>query len=205
MNKIGTRNLQTDRLDLRVPTMNEQKRLWEILMLEEIRKYYLTIPKSRREKMLSWEIQEPFYQDKVNHAKDDDTFDWSIFLRGTDVCIGKISLHQAKVEFDEEENESNRGLGWYLDPKYQGMGYMKEAASKVLEYMFNEVDINKIITSTALNNYSSWYLMEKLGFVYTGQNKYVEHTFEDAPSLNKIYELTREQYCKNNGISKKIK
>lgn len=200
MNKIGTKNLQTERLDLRVPTMEEQKKLWEILMIDEVRKYYLTIPKSRREKMLSWEIQEPFYIEKVRHACDKDVFDWSIFLKDTNICIGKISFHQASVEFVEDSNEANRGLGWYLDPKYQGNGYMKEAGNAALNYMFNEVGISKIITSTGIKNVSSWKLMESLGFVYTEKNKFVEHTFEDEPSLNKIYELTSEQYQKINKV-----
>ena len=30
MNKINSKNLYTDRLELRIPTMEEQHRLWEI-------------------------------------------------------------------------------------------------------------------------------------------------------------------------------
>ena len=46
--------------------MKEQKRLWEILILPEVNKYYLVIPKKRKEKFLDWNIQEEFYNKKVN-------------------------------------------------------------------------------------------------------------------------------------------
>ena len=36
MNKIDSKNLYTNRLELRIPTMEEQYRLWEILMMNLI-------------------------------------------------------------------------------------------------------------------------------------------------------------------------
>ena len=39
MNKINSENLYTDRLELRIPIMEEQHRLWEILIDEDINQY----------------------------------------------------------------------------------------------------------------------------------------------------------------------
>ena len=44
MNKINSKNLYTDRLELRIPTMEEQQRLWEILINEDINQYYFPPP-----------------------------------------------------------------------------------------------------------------------------------------------------------------
>lgn len=44
MNKINSKNLYTDRLELRIPTMEEQHRLWEILINEDINQYYFPTP-----------------------------------------------------------------------------------------------------------------------------------------------------------------
>ena len=44
MNKINSKNLYTDRLELRIPTMEEQHRLWEILINEDVNKYYFPTP-----------------------------------------------------------------------------------------------------------------------------------------------------------------
>lgn len=40
MNFLGSKTIETDRLILRTQTMNEQKRLWEILMIPEVNKYF---------------------------------------------------------------------------------------------------------------------------------------------------------------------
>ena len=42
MNLIGSKTIETERLILRSSKMEEQKRLWEILMISEVNKWYLT-------------------------------------------------------------------------------------------------------------------------------------------------------------------
>lgn len=44
MNKINSKNLYTERLDLKIPTMSEQHRLWEILSDENVNQYYFPTP-----------------------------------------------------------------------------------------------------------------------------------------------------------------
>ena len=79
MNLLGTKEIVTDRLILKIPTMKEQKILWEILMIPEVNRYYLDINKKFKDRLLNWKIQKKFYEEKVNHAKDKDKFEWSIF------------------------------------------------------------------------------------------------------------------------------
>ena len=104
INKINSKNLYTDRLELRIPTMEEQHRLWEILINEDINQYYFPTPdrifdknnlskdniedlkKARRifiEQLSDWKRQEPFYEKKIEsiQAQDDSQkYTWSIFL-----------------------------------------------------------------------------------------------------------------------------
>ena len=44
MKSIDSKNLYTDRLELRIPIMDEQHRLWEILINEEVNQYYFPTP-----------------------------------------------------------------------------------------------------------------------------------------------------------------
>ena len=44
MNKLNSKNLYTSRLELRLPTMKEQYRLWEILIDENVNRYYFPTP-----------------------------------------------------------------------------------------------------------------------------------------------------------------
>ena len=187
MKKINSKNIYTDRLELRIPTMEEQHRLWEILINEEINQYYFQTPnrifdknnlskndisdlkEARRifmKQLSDWERQEPFYEKKIECIKEQDDsqkFTWSIFLKGTNIVIGQITC-QPK----DNEPENIRDVGWYIDPQYQGLGYATEAAIAMINFMFNEVEITEIKTSAAEINSGSWKIMEKLGFKYVG-------------------------------------
>ena len=54
MNFIGTKTIETERLILKPQTMDEQKRLWEILMIPSVNSVYLTTPAKYREKLKDW-------------------------------------------------------------------------------------------------------------------------------------------------------
>ncbi len=207
MNKINSRNLYTDRLELRIPTMEEQHKLWEILINETVNRYYFPTPdrifdkynlskedindlKTARkifmEQLSDWERQKPFYEKKIeciNSQDDSQKFTWSIFLTDTDTVIGQITC-QPK----DDEPENIRDIGWYIDPNYQRQGYATEAAIAVLDFMFNEVEITDIKTSAAEINPGSWKLMDKLGFKYVGNKK--STYFKDNEIL-----VSKEYYC----------
>ena len=194
MNLIGSKIIETERLILKPQTMQEQKRLWEILMIPEVNKVYLTTPAKFRDKLKDWSKQEPFYEEKINHANDNDVFEWSIFLKETNECIGKIDYHEYSKEDNEINDLSIRGVGWYIDPIHQGKGYGTEAAKHTLKYMFEEVQITKIITGAAIDNPASWKIMDRLGYKKLPQTKLVTYTYLDEPVEIYTYEITKEQY-----------
>lgn len=194
MNLIGSKIIETERLILKPQTMQEQKRLWEILMIPEVNKVYLTTPAKFRDKLKDWSKQEPFYEEKISHANDNDVFEWSIFLKDTNECIGKIDYHEYSKEDNEINDLSIRGVGWYIDPIHQGKGYGTEAAKHTLKYMFEEVEISKIITGAAIDNLASWKIMDRLGYKKLPQTKLVTYTYLDEPVEIYTYEITKEQY-----------
>ena len=194
MNLIGSKIIETERLILKPQTMQEQKRLWEILMIPEVNRVYLTTPAKFRDKLKDWSKQEPFYEEKISHANDNDVFEWSIFLKGTNECIGKIDYHEYSKEDNEINDLSIRGVGWYIDPIHQGKGYGTEAARHTLKYMFEEVQITKIITGAAIDNPASWKIMDRLGYKKLPQTKLVTYTYLDEPVEIYTYEITKEQY-----------
>ena len=44
MKNISIRRLETERLLLKIPSINEQKDLWEIVRKEEVNRYYFPTP-----------------------------------------------------------------------------------------------------------------------------------------------------------------
>jgi len=206
MNKVGLTNLNTNRLELRIPTINEQHRLWEILINENVNALYFPTPdrifnkynlnrtniedlkKAREiftEQLSDWERQEPFYKQKIDSIMNEDDvnrFTWSIFLKGTDIVIGQITC-QPKDDMPEDI----RDVGWYIDPNYQGQGFATEAAEAVLDYMFNVVDILEIQTSAASINPASWKIMERLGFKYIGEKPSTYFSGDEILNVKEYY------------------
>lgn len=194
MNFLGSKTIETDRLILRTQTMNEQKRLWEILMIPEVNKYFLTVPPKFREKLKEWDKQQKFYEDDMKHANDNNVFRWSIFLKDTGECIGRLSCHEGHDEDESINNQNIRGVGWIIDPKFQGHGYGTEAAKAMIDFMFLECEIEQIITGAAICNPASWRIMEKLGFERQEKTKMIQYTFLDELKEIYSYVMTKERY-----------
>ena len=203
MNYLGSRTLETDRLILKAQTMTEQRKLWEILMIPGVNKYFLTVPVKFRDKLIDWSKQEVFYKEDMKHANDNDIFRWSIFLKSTGECIGRISCHEANTEDTSINDPEVRGVGWIIDPKHQGNGYGTEAAKAMIDYMFVDCDIKEIITGAAICNPASWRIMERLGFVRQENTKMVQYTFLDELTEDYSYTMTKERYLMLNSQSKR--
>lgn len=204
MKNIPIRDFETDNLIIKKPTIEEQYALWNILRDEMVNKYYFPTPdrifikynlkkdnikdlkEARKiflEQLNDWERQKPFYEKKIKDIEDEENsqkFTWSIFLK-TGIPIGQITV-QPKEEYPD--NPEIRDVGWFIDPKYQGHGYGTEAATEVLRFMFEEVEIEKIITSAAIINRGSWRIMEKLGFERVGEKK---STYFDGDNILMSY------------------
>ena len=194
MKYLGSKELETERLVLKAQTMEEQKYLWSLLMIPEVNMYYLTVPKKISEKLRDWNIQKDYYKTDMEHASDKDIFRWSIFLKSTGECIGRVSCYEAHDEDENITNPSIRGVGWFIDPKYQGYGYGYEAAKAMVDYMFNECDIDEIKTGAAIQNPASWKIMEKLGFIRLDKTKMVEYTYLEDAVEDYQYYITKEIY-----------
>ena len=198
MKLLGSKTLETDRLILKAQTMEEQQYLWSVLMIPEVNRYYLTVPKKFAEKLKDWSKQEEYYKADMEHANDPDVFRWSVFIKETGECIGRVSCHEASHEGYETSDPSIRGVGWYIDPKFKGNGYGYEAAKAMMDYMFNECDVTEIKTGAAIQNPASWKIMEKFGFEKQDYTKMVEYTYLNEPVEDYQYRLTKEMYLENN-------
>ncbi len=198
------RNIETERLSLRVPTMEEQYDLWLILRQERVNKWYMPTPKrfkgdraAFQESLNNWDDMKRFYKMKIDDIEgEENKYTWSIFLRENGEVIGQMT---AQPRPDYPNNPEIRDVGWFINPDYQGCGYAYEAASAVIDFMFDKIGIEEIKTSCAQVNVGSWKLMEKLGFERVGEK---ESTYLDDEGNNLsgyCYEITKEKYlsCKD--------
>lgn len=191
MKLLGSKQLETNRLILHKTEDSDLKELWNILCLESVNKYYLTSKLN-----LDWEKEKVFQKKKLEKASDLDVFCWTISLKSTNEIIGQISVHERSLEDENCTDKSIRGIGWYLDPNFQKVGYATEAALEVLKYMFLEVEIEKIVTESAIKNPSSWTLMEFLGFKRLEETSKIKYTFLDKEEDCYNYVLTKKDFLK---------
>jgi len=72
--------------------------------------------------------------------------------------IGDIGIH-----FFGKENKQVE-IGCTLHKKFQHKGYATESLKKVIEYLFNELEKHRIITSIDPENINSIELVKRIGF-----------------------------------------
>ena len=203
MNFIGSKTLETERLILRRSHMEEQKRLWEILMIPEVNKFYLVGAKkhANNPEHWTWKVQEEYYRLKVEKADHDDVFGWSVFLKSEYTHSGKEEVIGQVTAQESGEDLEIRDVGWYIDPAYQEHGYATEAAKAMIDYMFGEVAIDAIVSSAVKDNVASCKIFEKLGFMSIGETtKESPYTFYDGILTFANYNLTKEKYLENENI-----
>lgn len=109
---------------------------------------------------------------------------WRLFDLKTDEFIGCCGLRP----FKEKEHE----LGFHLRPKFWGQGYAAEAASAVVNYAFNVLQVKGLISGHHPENIASKKVLAKLGFSSIG-DKFYEPTGLYHPTYELHGILQRDQ------------
>ncbi len=107
--------------------------------------------------------------------------DRAIVLKQSGALIGSVGLVQSFSLFDRLPFFQTRravhspalhklmspemGLFWLIDPAHQGHGYATEAARALIDYAFTEMNLKRIVATTAYDNHASIGVMRKLGMI----------------------------------------
>jgi RimJ/RimL family protein N-acetyltransferase len=83
-------------------------------------------------------------------------------------------------------------IGWRLKKSAWGKGYATEGAKKCLEYAFNELKIDTIVSVCTINNKNSESVMKKIGMTKKGGFKHPK--LKDYPEYENCiwYEIKKE-------------
>jgi len=96
---------------------------------------------------------------KISELIEKDNGCWKVINKETLEFMGLISVgkhHDGK--YDE--------ISYEFLPEYWGMGYASESINEVIQYIFVEMKLPKILAETQLKNEKSVKLLEKLGFIF---------------------------------------
>ena len=96
--------------------------------------------------------------------KDNKVF--AIVYKENNKVIGSLGVEKYGMEdkLDEFKNLYGREIGYVLSKDYWGKGLMKEAVKCVINYLFNECNLDFIICGYYLFNNQSKRVQEKCGF-----------------------------------------
>ncbi|WP_096155282.1 MULTISPECIES: GNAT family N-acetyltransferase [Bacillus] len=130
------------------------------------------------------------------------------FIEGTIKQLGNNNGFQAGIWYKGELagviglhgiNWANKStsLGYWLGEEFQGVGLMTSACKSVIEYCFNELNLNRIEIRAATENLKSQAIPERLGFKREGcirsseflYDRYVDHF---------VFGLIKEDYNEPN-------
>lgn len=117
------------------------------------------------------------------------------FMRGTSLDLGifKDEMLIGKVKLSNIVYGVFKSgiIGYSIDEKYQGRGYMKEAVSLLCEYAFDEMDLHRIEASVLLQNEKSQRVLKSCGFKELGINEkylYINGEWRDHITFYKLSE-----------------
>jgi RimJ/RimL family protein N-acetyltransferase len=116
----------------------------------------------------------------------DTWFQIAIEEKNTGTLIGDCAIHTLP-DINQVE------IGYTLDPRYQNKGYAIETVSCLIDYLFNDLKMHRIIAITDVRNQKSAHLLEKLGMRREGH--FIKNIFFRGQYADEyLYALLKEEY-----------
>ncbi len=147
--------LETPRLLLRAPSMDDVQDIERLAGDYEIARYTLNIPHPYPQgAAVKWLRQ---MRDRSNAR----SFAFAVTRREDATFLGMVGIH-AHERFNRAE------IGYWIGIPYWGRGYMTEAARRVLQFGFEKLNLTRIQATYLTENPASRRVMEKIGMTYEG-------------------------------------
>lgn len=115
---------------------------------------------------------------------------WGIEDRKSHKLIGSIGLHKDS----RRDNPKSLMLGYVLSEDYWGKGLMLEASRAVLNYGFNDLNMDIITVYHYPFNKQSESVIKNLGFKYEGLLRQATLRYDGVILDNMCYSLTRDEF-----------
>lgn len=94
----------------------------------------------------------------------------------------------------KRSNPDLKMIGYWLEESLWGKGIMTEAATEVIRYGFEELDLPMITSNCFTYNIGSKTIIEKLGMKFEGTLRQAEKRFDGKVFDLYMYSLTKDEY-----------
>lgn len=173
--------LETERLLLRKITLDDVEDIFFYGSNEEVSKY------------VTWDTHrtltdaKEFVQFVLNQYENNKVSPWGIEYKGNGRLIGTIDF----VSWQPKHNSAE--IGYVISPDYWGKGIATEAAKKVIEFGFEQMDLVRIQARCFIKNIGSSRVMEKAGMSYEGILRKVAFVKGEHHDL-KVYSILKDEF-----------
>jgi ribosomal-protein-alanine N-acetyltransferase len=142
--------IETERLILRRPTLDDTDAIVAIETDPDVARQTPEIGVTHEAVTEYIRVQEDLEPFQLGRC-----FDLLLEFRDSGSLIGLVSL---------VHREPSQGqIGWALHGAHRGRGYATEAAISLTKYAFETVGLHRVHADTAIDNVTSWRVMERIG------------------------------------------
>ena len=157
MKHIGTQTIETERLILRRFTLEDAPAVFANYASDENVTRYMAWDRHETvadsEKVLTQWVQD---------YEKPDFYEWAIVWKELGQPIGNIEV----LSVDDYVQKAN--LGYSIGTAYWGKGIMPEALKAVIDFLFDEVGLNRVEACHDSRNPNSGKVMRKCGMTHEG-------------------------------------
>ena len=164
MKHLGTKTLETPRLVLRRLTVEDAQAMYDNWASDPEVTKYLTWPTHG-----SVEVSRMVLADWVESYEKDDFYQWGIEFKELGQLVGTIAV----VAHNDEVEEAH--IGYCMGRRWWHQGIMSESLSAVMDYLFDEVGMNRIDSRHDPRNPHSGNVMKKCGMKFEGTLRQSDH------------------------------
>ena len=113
---------------------------------------------------------------------------WAIVLKETGEAIGAMG-YMPKCELNLSARKGEPLVGYWIGKPYWNKGICTEALQLMLDYIRHETNYSSLISSHYIDNPASGRVMEKCGFVPTGETAVDTTLFDGREHLMRVLRL----------------
>lgn len=157
MKLLGTLVLETERLILRPFKVSDAADLFHNWASDNNVTRYLTWPTHS-----SMDVTKMVIKSWIDQYEDLRFYQWCIEYKENHQAIGSISVVELNENIDGAE------IGYCIGVNYWNQGITAEACKAVIEFLFEQVECNRISAKHDINNPNSGKVMKKCGMKYEG-------------------------------------
>ncbi len=137
---------------------------------------------------LDFQASNELYDRIVAHHKKHGYGLYAVELKENGKFIGFIGFAHPSFEADFTPCIE---IGWRLDEIYWKKGYATEGAKACLDYGFNQLSFDEVMSFTSLINRQSWHVMEKIGMKKAGEFDHPNINLQHPLCHHVLYKIER--------------